>query len=155
MDSPGSFTEGQLEEWRGRGEALGKKRNYLHEKLYVKRKCIKRNRQENMNLHTWKKKKKKIYTLKQKLPQPLHFCDVRKNAGVLKHTIANPIKKSWSTLIERSGKGFSLPLALTQDWYAWVQGKSRLILMIRWSRFSGALTCEQALRELWRGEMAK
>ena len=39
-------------------------------------------------------KKKKIYTLKQKLPQPLHFCDVGKNAGVLKHTIANPIKKS-------------------------------------------------------------
>ena len=34
------------------GEALGEKRNYLHEKLYVKRKCIKRNRQENMNLHT-------------------------------------------------------------------------------------------------------
>ena len=36
----------------GGGEALGKKRNCLHEKLYVKRKCIKRNRQENMNLHT-------------------------------------------------------------------------------------------------------
>ena len=34
----------------GGGEALGKKRNYLNEKLYVKRKCIKRNRQENMNL---------------------------------------------------------------------------------------------------------
>ena len=41
-----------------------------------------------------KKKKKKIYTLKQKLPKPLHFSDGGKNAGVLKHTIANPIKKS-------------------------------------------------------------
>ena len=45
--------------------------------------------------------------------------DSGKNAEVLKHTVANPIKKSWSTLIERSGKGFSLPLAFTQDWYAW------------------------------------
>ena len=65
---------------------------YLHEKLYVKRKCIKTKqaeRHEPARTH-----EKKNYTLKQKIPQPLLFSDVGKNAGVLKHTIANPIKKS-------------------------------------------------------------
>ena len=38
--------------WAGGRGVWGKKRKYLHEKLYVKRKCIKRNKHENMNLHT-------------------------------------------------------------------------------------------------------
>ena len=104
---------------KGAGGGVGEKKKLFTWKIVREKKMHKAKQAGKHEPAHMKKKKKKIYTLKQKLPQPLHFCDVGKNAGVLKHTIANPIKKSWSTLIERSGKGFSLPLALTQDWYAW------------------------------------